>query len=259
MNRTTITFIVGALMMLLFLQQCNKNSQLKNDLKVTRQDSDRNFNNYLATKDSIRTTIADNGSLISSIRSYEFDISNFKEDQRILVNKYKKSLNLNKDLNRVNSLLSADIVLKDSIIANVSIVKIDSLNSKLTFEKIDDFGNGNTRSINGEISIVKNDSFYKYGDPIINLTQTMKLMAAVEEVNGSNQLKISTKYPGLIITDIENINLINNKLNQEYKKKAGWSIGVGIGYGINLNNNQVISTGPSIGIGLFYSPKWLRF
>lgn len=84
-------------------------------------------------------------------------------------------------------------------------------------------------------------------------------MAAIEDNDGYNELKISTGYPGLTISDIENINLINTKLNQRNEKKAGWGIGVGVGYGINLNNNQVISTGPSIGIGVYWSPKWLRF
>ena len=59
--------------------------------------------------------------------------------------------------------------------------------------------------------------------------------------------------------NIENINLINTRLNQKPVKTGGWGIGIGFGYGINLNNNQVISTGPSIGLGIYYTPKWLRF
>ena len=29
--------------------------------------------------------------------------------------------------------------------------------------------------------------------------------------------------------------------------------------GLNLNPGQVISAGPSIGIGIYYSPSWLRW
>ena len=72
-------------------------------------------------------------------------------------------------------------------------------------------------------------------------------------------LKITTPYSGVTFTNIENINLVNDRLNAKQQKTAGFSIGFGVGYGINLNNNQVISTGPNIGVGLFYSPKWLRF
>ena len=259
LSRTTIIFIVGAIFMLLFLQQCNRNASLKQRVETITMDSERNLNNYIAARDTIRAVITKNGDLISEIGSYEFDISNLNQEQEALINKYKKVLNLNRDLNNVNSLLSTTINIKDSIIANNSISIVDSNTSKLTFTKFDDFGFGNTRDLHGELLITKLDTGFRYGDPLIRLSQTMKLSAAIEEVDGLTQLKISTRYPGITISDIENINLINNKLNQRNKKKAGWSIGVGVGYGINLNNNQVISTGPSIGVGLYYSPKWLRF
>ena len=258
-NRTTVTFVIGFVFALLFLQQCNRNASLKQKVDTITRDSERNLNNYIAARDTIRTVITKNGDLISEIGSYEFDISNLNQEQESLINKYKKVLDINSDLNRVNSLLSTTINIKDSIIANSNISIVDSNNSRLTFTKFDDFGSGNTRNLSGELLITKIDTGFIYGDPLIRLSQTMKLSAAIEEVDGLTQLKISTRYPGITISDIENINLINNKLNQRNKKKAGWSIGVGVGYGINLNNNQVISTGPSIGVGLYYSPKWLRF
>ena len=61
------------------------------------------------------------------------------------------------------------------------------------------------------------------------------------------------------IGDIENINLVNSRLNRKDQKKSRWLVGFGVGYGVNLNNNQVISTGPSIGLGIYWSPKFLRF
>ena len=245
--------------MLLFLRQCDRIESLKQEVKITKELAEREHNNYLASKDTIRTINAENGNLISEIRSYEFDLDNLKEEQEQLITKYKKALNLNRDLNKVNTLLSANVEIKDSIIANTELTYIDTLSSKLTFSKFDDFGNGNTRNLFGELLITKLDSGFAYGNPYFNLDQTITLMAAIEDNNGYDEIKISTGYPGLTITDIENINLINTKLNQHNEKKAGWSIGVGVGYGINLNNNQVISTGPSIGIGVYWSPKWLRF
>lgn len=258
-NKNTLTFVLGALFVLLFFRQCNQTEAIKHELKISKQDSDRNFNNYLASKDSVRTLTAENGNLISKIRSYEFDLSNIKGDQEELLNKYKRALNLNKDLNKVNTLLSANVEIKDSIIANSTVTVIDTNTTKISFDKFDDFGGGNTRSLFGEMIIRRLDSTYSYSNPFIKLDQTISLMAAIENIEGYNQLKISTSYPGLNISDIENINLINTKLNQRNTKKAGWSIGIGVGYGINLNNNQVISTGPSIGVGVYWSPKWLRF
>ena len=129
-NKSTLTFVVGGLFVLLFLRQCNQTENLKHDLEIAKNDSNRNFNNYLASKDSIRVIQAENGNLISEIRSYEFDLSNLKDDQSNLLGKYKKALNINKDLNKVNTLLSTDIDIKDSLIANTTASEVDSTTSK---------------------------------------------------------------------------------------------------------------------------------
>lgn len=258
-NKSTLTFIVGALFVFLFLRQCNQNENLKREVVVAKADSDRNFNNYLASKDSIRTLVSDNGSLISEIKSYEFDLSDLKDDQKDLIKKYKKSLNINKDLNTVNTLLSANIDIKDSVEANTVSTTIDSLTTELTFSKYNDYGSGNSRSLSGSMFITKNQFGFNYGDAKFDIEHKINLMAAIENIDGADQLKISTAYPGLSFANIENINLINTRLNQKPVKTGGWGIGIGFGYGINLNNNQVISTGPSIGLGIYYTPKWLRF
>lgn len=258
-NKNTLTFVLGALFVLLFLRQCNQTENLKHDLEVVQQTADRNLNNYLASKDSVNQLVAENGNLISKIRSYEFDINDLKDDQIELVSKYRKALNLNKDLNKVNNLLAADIDIKDSLLADVTSTEIDSTTTELTFSKFNDFGNGNSRDLTGSMLITRTDFGFTYGDASFDINHKINLLAAIERINGADQLKISTSYPGLSFSNIENINLINTRLNQKPKMKGGWSIGVGIGYGINLNNDQVISTGPSIGLGLYYSPKWLRF
>jgi hypothetical protein len=111
----------------------------------------------------------------------------------------------------------------------------------------------------GNMFITKLPNGFNYSGATFDIGQKISLLAAIETVDGADQLKLSTAYPGLTFSNIENINLINTRLNQKPVKKGGFAIGVGLGYGINLNNNQVISTGPSIGFGLYYSPKWLRF
>jgi hypothetical protein len=259
-NKSSYIFILGALFVLLFLRQCNRIEKLKNEVTIAQDDANRSFNNYLASKDSVSILKNSNGDLLATIRSYEFDVSNLKGDQKAMIDKYTKVLNLNKDLNRVNTLLKADLELKDSLLAATTITQIDSTTSRIAYDRFDDFGGGNTRSLTGS-SVVRfeNGKFQVLGQSQFNIEQTLTLSAAVEEVDGSNRLKLSTSYPGLEISNIENINLINTKLNQRSKKKAGWSVGIGVGYGINLNNNQVISTGPSIGIGVYWSPKFLRF
>ena len=258
-NKSLVIFVAGALFVLLFLRQCNQIDNLKAKVENVQKDSERNLNNYLASKDSVRIVKAKNGNLISEKRSYEFDLNNLKGDQKELIEKYKDALNLNRNLNKVNTLLTADLKIKDTFVAGTSTTKIDSINTKIKFSKFDDFGKGNSRDLSGEMLITKNGSDFKYSNATFSINHKINLMAAIENIDGADQLKISTSYPGLTFDNIENINLINTKLNQKPVKKGGFAIGIGLGYGINLNNNQLISTGPSIGLGLYYSPKWLRF
>jgi hypothetical protein len=260
LSRSAIIFIAGALFVLLFLKQCDKISDLRQDVKIAETNAERNFNNYLAANDSVTYLQNQNGDMLATIRSYEFDISDLRDDQNNLIKKYNNVLSLNKDLNKVNTLLSADLAIKDSLLAASQVTQIDSITGLITYNKSDDFGNGNTRTLNGSSTVRFQDGrFLILGQSQFNIDQTLSLSAAVEEVDGANRLKLSTSYPGLTISNIENINLINTKLNQKQDKKAGWSIGFGVGYGVNLNNNQVISYGPSIGVGLYWSPKFLRF
>ena len=52
-NKTLVTFIAGALFVMLFLRQCNQISNLKQDVKFAQEDADRNLNNFKASQDSV--------------------------------------------------------------------------------------------------------------------------------------------------------------------------------------------------------------
>ena len=253
------SFFIIAILALFLLKQCNQISNLKRDITQVELDATRNFNNYKAAQDSVRILELDNGKKASTIKSYEFDVSNLKDRQKELIDKYDDVLDINKDLNKVNSLLSVKLEVKDSILTSISVERVDSTTDMIRFNKFDNFGNGNTRTLNGSMFVYKNKDSLLYRDANFLIQQEMSLYTSIEELDGQKSVKITTDYPGLIITDIENINLINTKLNQNTEKNSGWGIGFGIGYGVNLNNNQIISYGPNIGIGLYWSPKWLRF
>lgn len=259
LNKNLRNFILIAIVFLFTLNQCNRISNLKYELTLTKQNAQRSLNNYRASKDSVRTLLLDNGYIISTIKGYKFDIANLEDEQEALIKKYREALGLNKDLEKINTMLVTDIEIKDSLLADINITNINSVTDILEFSRFDNFGGGNTRSLEGSMFIDKHDSSFVYREPVFVIDQKLSLFAAIETIDGQNKIKISTKYPGLTITDIENISLINTKLNQRNEKTTGWSVGFGVGYGVNLNNNQAISYGPSLGVGLFYSPKWLRF
>ena len=259
-NKTLVTFIAGALFVMLFLRQCNQISNLKQDVKFAQEDADRNLNNFKAAQDSVTILRNDNGDQLAEIRSYEFDLSKLQESQKDLTKKYQKALALNKDLKEVNSLISAELEIKDSLDVTTNVAAIDSVTTKINFNSEKDFGNGNSRILSGFSTIKYDFGQFKVLSSEFELKQTLSLMAAIEQgEDGADRLKLSTSYPGLVIKDIENINLVNTRLNRQAEKKSRWLVGFGVGYGVNLNNNQVISTGPSIGVGLYWSPKFLQF
>ena len=245
--------------LMLFLQQCNRTSKFKEELRIQQAESDRNLSNYIAANQTMETLRNDNGVLISKVRSYEFDITNLTKDNRQLVSKYNSVLSENKKLKNVNNLLTAEIEIRDDIIANISVLPVNIDDSELTFKQENDYGDGNMRSISGKLSVsIKDGKIESSPIEIVSLSR-ISLLAAIKENNGVKYLEVATSYPGVKIDKIENISLVNRELNRKIEKRAGWSIGLGVTYGVNLNNNQVISYGPAMGVGLFWSPKWLRF
>ena len=52
-NKNTLTFVLGALFVLLFLRQCDQVSSLKQDVKYAKEDANISLNNMLASQDSV--------------------------------------------------------------------------------------------------------------------------------------------------------------------------------------------------------------
>ena len=261
-NKEVLKFIGIAVLVLLLLRQCGVNTALKSEIKMVENVSNRNLNNYLAGRDTIKLERNKYNELVVSKLSYEYDINEISNTNKEIISKYTKTLNINNQLKDVNSLLMAQMVIKDSIInSSASIITLNDTSFLLNFTDQKNWDKYNWRTFNGSIEILGSSSTNSISvvSSKFDISQGIRLKAAILNNNGVSSLKISTTYHGVTFTDIENINLVNDKLNQRQTKKGGWSIGLGVGYGINLNNNQVISTGPSVGIGVFYSPKFLRF
>jgi tetrahydromethanopterin S-methyltransferase subunit G len=238
-SRTTLIFIGVVILVLLLLQQCNSNASLKREIKQVQMVADRELNNYKAGQDTIRIERNKNGELVAKKLAYEFDINSLTDSNKKAIADYQRALNLTKDIKNINSLLRTEIRIKDSIInSKGTVVSLTDSTSTINFDDTKNWDKYNWRRFNATVDVLRNKK-----------TNTLSVTS----------LKITTPYPGIEFTNIENINLVNDKLNQKNEKKAGFSIGIGAGYGINLIPNSIITVGPQIGIGLYWSPKWLRF
>lgn len=261
-NRNVIMFLSIAVLILLLMQQCDRNATLKGEVQTAQEIANRNFNNYKASQDTIKFERNKNGELVAIKLAYEFDINTLTAENKRVIGDYQKALGLNKDLKGVNSLLRAEIKLKDSIInARSTVAQTSDSTATIKISDEKNWDKYNWRKFNGTVNLLRNKKTNNISvvSNKFNFEQGIELKAAIINEEGVNKLKITSPSPGVLFTNIENINLVNDKLNQKLEQKSGWSVGVGIGYGINLNNNQVISLGPSINVGIMWSPKWLRF
>jgi hypothetical protein len=262
LTKTDILYIGLIVFILLFLQQCNSNASLKREIKQVQVVANRELNNYKASQDTIRIERNKNGQLVAQKLSYEYDINSLTDDNKKIIADYREALNLAKNAKNVNSLLRTEIRIKDSIInSKGTVVNVTDSTSTIKFDDTKNWDKYNWRRFNGSVDVLRNTktNALSVTSSKFEFEQGIELKAAILNENGVNSLKITTPYPGIEFTNIENINLVNDKLNQKNEKKAGWSIGVGAGFGVNLTPNSVITIGPSINIGIMWSPKWLRF
>lgn len=259
LNKNTLMFIGAVLFFLLFFRQCNQIENLKLEVERAEQVADRNFNNYLAAQDSLTFERNQKEELIASSRSFELEINNLTRENRRLISNYQTILALNKEIEKVNSLISADLQVKDSIINASTSVTQNEDTVKIDISESKEWDKYNWRRFNGSVNLYNNDSTLSVLSTSFDFYQGISLTAALVDTEEGSRLKISSPYPNLEFTRIENINLVNDRLNRPMVKKSGWSIGFGVGYGLNLTPNQVITLGPSFGVGVYWSPKWLRF
>ena len=257
-NKNTLIFVALVIFTLLFLRQCNQTSSLRQELENTKKTAEIHYNNLMASNDSLRHYRTENGNLIAERRSFVYDIKEFEDKYSNLSKEYSKQLDLNGKLDKTNTLLKTQIELHNSINVDPTVIVSDT-GTTFKFNKFDDFGNGNNRTFVGLVKFKPENNSYKIEESTFDISQNINLYAAIEEINGYKQVRIASTYPGLNVNSIENINLINNKLNEKTPKRGRWSIGAGVGYGMSLVNGQVIQFGPNISVGLFWSPSFLQF
>jgi hypothetical protein len=261
LNKNTIIFILGALFVLLFLKQCNDKTNLKAELNQVKIEAERSHNNYVAAQDTIKYYRAENGGLIAEKRAFVFTQDEFEKNYKDLKAEYTSALNLGKNLSKQNVLLKSQIEILSTIKPAGTVAQLNDSSAFINFTKFDDFGMGNSRTFTGKAKILYFDKKFLLDSTQtqFDIKQNIKLYASIDESNGYKQVKMASSYPGLNVLDIENINLINNKLNEAPKKRDRWVMGVGVGYGVSLVNGSTLSLSPWIGASLLWTPKWLQF
>lgn len=257
-------YIIGTIAILLavILLQCNHTRNVRDVLEEKIEEVVREKNNVLAMNSKIDTLTLENGELVSTIKSYEYDIKRLKGKNDTILKDYKDLLDMYEDLEGINSILKADLNITDSLLAVTTSRMINDTTAEINHAIDDEYSPGNTLRLTGvtKVSIDSENKIITSNGSIFNIEQSIRLRAILNEVDGQPSVSISTSYPNLTITDIENINLINNMLKEDQipDTRTGLGVGLGLGYGINYNRNG-IGIGPSLTFGVYWTPKILRF
>ena len=248
LNRDNLTFIGLVIVVLLLLGQCNRSANLKKQLEETKIELQNSNSNFKASQDTVRVIKNKKGYLEADITTFKVTNKELLDANKKLASQYAEALSLNRKLKNVNTLLTAELKDKDSVIVYQKI----GIDSTFRFEDFQDYGDSSYRRISFDGKI-KDSSVYGK----LMLDQNIKLWMAIENNKGVNSLKLSTKYP-FDNFDIQGIELVNRELNT-YKKKSRWVVSTGVGLGFFPSSTTVITVAPMVGIMVGWSPKWLQF
>ena len=77
------------------------------------------------------------------------------------------------------------------------------------------------------------------GDPVVHQKHGIGRFVAIDRMPVSDKtrefIKIIYRNNDKLLLPVENLNLVNDELNRPMIGKSGWSVGFGVGYGLNLN------------------------
>ena len=191
LNKNTLIFIGVSLFVLLFLRQCNQIENLKIEIDNAQKISNINLNNYKASLDTIKFEKNKNEETIAKIRSYELEVSDLNKSKANLLKKYNNVLSINKDVEEINSVISADLEVKDSIINATSIITKEADTTTLSIFDNKEWDKYNWRSFDGSLRLRVNDSSFSLLSSEFNFSQGISLTAGIIKTTEGNSLKIT--------------------------------------------------------------------
>lgn len=266
-NTRMILLGVAVIFLILFLQQCGATRAAKEETELQKKETIRISNNYEAAMDTIRQGKINDKTWRAERAGYELTIDEAKE-------KYAKVLKeLGYEKNKPPKvIIQTEFEIKE-VMGNVKITssELDSNgNAVLTASDTAQFDSINYRYLNGKIpyKLVFNkiDSTYKIVSDhgVFELNQGIGLNFGLFQDKKTKKISVvaTTDYPGVTFTSLEGANIMDDDKNKKLLRqmRKPWSIGINIGYGILVDiKNGELSTGPYVGAGVSYSPKFLQW
>jgi hypothetical protein len=235
---TEILAIGFVVFFLLFLQQCNRSSELKQDLRIAGQ-------NQLALNDSIRT--------IKNKWGEEISLKN------VLVGNQKELRDLNANLAEELKRLKGDVlyvqrmvgkIKSDTVYLTNTITEYPDGTKRLSWEHDTAFNQFNGRSLAGYSQFAIDTITGRIIDKGTVITKDeirLKLTTGLTELDDSYQIFVKTDYPGLTFDQLDGA-IVDKKKFAGSSNESSWVVGpyFGIGGGFDPMNRTF---GPNISVG----------
>ena len=269
--KNTRMLMLGAIVvfLLLFLQQCGATRAAKAETELQKQETVRVSNNYEAAMDTIEQGKVDENTWRAEKAGYQLTLKEAEE-------KYADVLDdLQDEKNKPPKVVIKTVFKNKEDIDNVTINSTDldsNGNGMLTFADTAQFDSTNYRYLGGRIpykfvfDVI--DSTYKmipdFGT--FELEQGMNLNVGLFQDDKTKKISIvaTTDYPGITFTKLEGADIMADKSKENRKllrqMRKPWGLGINIGYGFVVDYaSGTMATGPFVGIGLSYTPKFLQW
>lgn len=266
--KNTRMIILGAfvILLLLFLRQCNATKAAKSEIELQKQEAQRIANNYEAAMDTIRQGKFDKDTWRAEKSGYELTLDELNGKYADLLGDFEV------EKNKPPKVVIKTVYVIKEVIREVPVyVEIDAFgNTSLVFNDSIRHNANNYRYLSGKIpyKIVMDpiDSTYNVvpGFGTFDLTIGMNLNLGLFQDKKTRKISIlaDTDYPGVTFTNIEGASIMDDPKNKKILRqmRKSWSFGLSVGYGAAVNvKSGNISTGPYVGFGINYSPKFLQW
>jgi hypothetical protein len=264
-NSRAIYLIGIAVLVMLLLKQCNATADAK-------KEAERNFNNLLAERDSVRVLESKNGNMLVERAAFQLKYNELTEEQEELIDRLELS-----GKRKPSVVIQTEVVYKDTSIMVPVAATQEGDNTYLKFTHNPTLPGTNKLLIAGQLPYTvdtdtiwdpSDKSKFKLVSTVIPGTAKLSMEQKIDLVTGLYTdpktgrlfVRASTSFPGITFSEMQALDMVDDPATKKALKQARKPFGIGfsIGYGLTVGKDGYIA-GPSVGLGLTYSPKWLQF
>lgn len=275
-NRTIIILGAIVLFFILFFHQCNKTKDLENQLEKQKTESVRLLNNEQASHALLENYKLNDSTNRGIIQGYQLTQEELKNQFSSLTEGFEdlkkktalalaKGTVIIKEISYITTTLKIDANGVEHLVG-ADTMKVDEDNwRRIGFDAPFRTKYFNTND-STEVDIKKYNIFAQtYPDKSkFTFEQSIGLKVGLFQDKKDKKVYIvaQSKYPGLTFSKLTGADIMadpeSKKVTRQFRKT--WSVGFSVGYGAmaDLKSNS-FATGPYIGVGLNYSPKWAQW